>query len=231
MYFHRMIRIYEQVDAFVTPTRFLRDKMIRGGLPAERIHHIPTFVDRPIGGEKSLAQKHILYLGRLSPEKGVEHLLRAYKELKCRHVPLMIAGDGSAAEVARLRGLAAALGLRGVQFCGFKSGSEAEHLLRECIFAVVPSIWYENLPNVVLEAFVHAKPVVASRIGSLPEIVEDGVEGLLFEPSDAKDLAAKMDALLSAPAWARELGERAEHAAATRFSATAHYARLLEVLC
>lgn len=230
MYFHRMLRLYEKVDAYITPTQFLRQKMIQGGFPADRLHHIPTFVEGPSCRERGRTQKHILYIGRLSPEKGVEHLLRGYGELRGDHTPLLIIGDGTPPEVARLQGLTAALGLKGVQFCGFKSGAEVEQLIRECFFVVVPSICYENLPNVVLEAFVHAKPVIASRIGSLPEVIQDGVEGLLFEPADAKDLAAKMDALLSAPRRAEELGERAQLAAATRFSPAAHYARLVEVL-
>jgi glycosyltransferase involved in cell wall biosynthesis len=230
MYFHRLLRVYEQVDAFVTPTQFLREKMIRGAFPADRIHHIPTFVDAPTVDKKGGTQRHILYLGRLSPEKGVEHLLRAYGMLRHRQVPLVIVGDGLPTEVARLQALATTLGLQGVQFLGFKSGDEAVQLLQECFFLVVPSICYENLPNVVLEAFVQAKPVIASRIGSLPEVVTDGVEGLLFEAADAKDLSAKMDALLSAPKRARELGEHAADAAATRFSPTEHYRRLIEVL-
>jgi glycosyltransferase involved in cell wall biosynthesis len=230
MYFHRVLRIYERVDAFVTPTQFLREKMIRGGVPSARIHHIPTFIEGPPARARAQRQEHILYLGRLSPEKGVEHLLRAYERLRHPRVPLIIVGDGPPTEVARLQGLTTALGLHDVRFSGFKSGNEVEQLLRECFFLVVPSICYENLPNVVLEAFVHAKPVIASRLGSLPEVVTDGVEGLLFEAANAQDLAAKMDALLTAPQQAREMGERAAYAAETRFSPTEHYRRLIEVL-
>jgi glycosyltransferase involved in cell wall biosynthesis len=230
MYFHRKLRVYEKVDAFITPTQFLRQKLIRAGFPAERLHHIPTFVEGPPSAEKGDVQKHILYVGRLSPEKGVEHLLRAYGQLKCSRIPLLIIGDGTPTEVARLQTLATTLGLPGVQFCGFKSSGEVAQLLRECFFLVVPSICYENLPNVVLEAFAQAKPVIASRLGSLPEIISDGVEGLLFEPADAGDLAAKMDTLLSDPQRARELGAQGERAIASRFSPAQHYARLLEVL-
>jgi glycosyltransferase involved in cell wall biosynthesis len=230
MYFHRALRVYEKVDAFVTPTQFLRKKLIHGGLPAERIHHIPTFVEPPLATGPGGTQQHILYIGRLAPEKGVEHLLRAYGALRYDRIPLLIVGNGPSTEVARLQRLSKTLGVQGVQFCGFKARLEIEQLLRACFFVVVPSICYENLPNVVLEAFVHGKPVVASRLGSLPEVIEDGVEGVLFEPANAQDLAAKMDGLLSAPQWVRELGERAAHAAATRFSPMTHYERLVEVL-
>jgi glycosyltransferase involved in cell wall biosynthesis len=231
MYFHRIGGFYEHVDAFVAPTDFLRRKMIEGGLSADRIHHIPTFIEASGDASPNGSPKHILYAGRLSPEKGVDHLLRAYHALGSGRPPLLIAGDGPVDEVRRLRRLAVTLGLDGVEFRGFEPASEVQRMITDAWFLVVPSICYENLPNVVLEAFGRGRPVIASRIGSLPEVVQDGVTGLLFQPANVADLAAKMDALLSNPSLVGTLGRNAAHTAQTRFGADMHYRRLAEILC
>jgi glycosyltransferase involved in cell wall biosynthesis len=95
------------------------------------------------------------------------------------------------------------------------------------MFLVLPSEWYENAPVSVLEAFAQGKPVIAARIGGIPELVIDGETGLLFEPGNAEDLRAKIEFLLTNPDLAREMGKKARARAESTYGAAEHYRQLL----
>jgi glycosyltransferase involved in cell wall biosynthesis len=162
---------------------------------------------------KEGAQPLILFLGRLYPEKGADVLIRAIRgRTERRSAPpatCLIAGDGP--ERPRLEALAAG---HPVEFAGFVDGAAKADLLARATAVVVPSRWYENAPMAILEAFAAGTPVVASRIGGIPEMVRDGVEGLLVEPGDAGDLARALDRLLGDATLRRRLGRQARETAA-----------------
>ena len=120
----------------------------------------------------------------------METAVKAYEELPDHR--LVIMGDDTTEEALRLKAYVKEHGLSNVEFVGYKSGAELEDVIRNARFTLIPSIWYDNLPNTALESFRFSKPVIASNIGSLPELVEDGYNGFLFEPGNANDLAAKI---------------------------------------
>ena len=186
---------YGHVRRFISPSRFLRDKCLEYGWDSERVAYIPNFVDRPSLQELRAVGGYLLYLGRLSREKGVGTLLKAYRRLE-RPIPLMIVGEGPQRE--SLQREAADSGL-GVTFTGHLNGVSLRGALYGASAIVVPSECYENAPLSVLEALAAGKPVIGARIGGIPELVTDGENGYLFEPADESSLAEAIGRYLSLP--------------------------------
>lgn len=184
---HRVMGTYtSQVDRFIALNEFCRSKMIEGGLPAQRISIKPNFIDwqpMPLWNQREGG----LYVGRLTTEKGVDVLLRALHRVP-GHAMTVIGAGPMEAEVASTLGNA---------YLGFLQLPEILRRMSTASYLVLPSVWYEGFPRTIVEAFASGVPVIASRIGSLAEVVTDGETGLLFDPGDDEALAAKL-------AWANE---------------------------
>ncbi len=162
-----------------------------------------------------------MFVGRLAREKGVHTLLAAMKQHPARR--LVVVGDGE--ERGALETMARAAGLEGVAFAGFQEGPALYDLIAGARFLVMPSEWYEPCGLSAWEAFAFGRPVIASRIGGIPEHVRDGVTGLLFEPGDAGELAGQMQRLFEDEALCTELGARGrEH---VRAVCAGHYDALM----
>ena len=180
MKFHKMINVYKNVYAFITPSEFLKKKLSLNGFEEKRIHCIPTFTaSKTTIGEQQIGS-YGLYFGRVTEEKGVETVIKAYEKLPEYTVKIM--GDDTTDEAKRLKKYVENHKMKNVEFLGFKSGAELENIIKGARFTLIPSIWYDNLPNTALESFQYSKPVIASNIGSLPELVIDGENGYLFKP-------------------------------------------------
>lgn len=217
---HRLLRTYERhVDLYVALSEFAKQKMIQGGLPADRLVVKPNFLSdeaaRLYGTGEAAAsgqEEYALFVGRLSPEKGTATLLRAWESLGAR-LPLRVVGDGPlAAVVAR-----AAQGQAGVDYLGRQPPARVLELMRGARMLIFPSEWYEGFPMTLGEALASGLPVVASNLGAMPGIVEHGRTGRLFRPGDAGDLAAQVDWLLDHPQ------EQAAMRRAARREYEAHY--------
>jgi len=184
---HRKLGTWTKyVDMYIAATEFSRRKLVQAGLPDERVAVKPNFfLSLP---EPSYEHdNYAIFLGRLSVEKGVRTLLTAWKDL--HDIPLKILGDGN------LRGEveAAAYGRdSAIEFLGYRPHEECLDWLRRAKFMVMPSEWYEGFPMTIREAFACGKPVIASRLGAMAEIIEDGRTGLLFEPGNAQELTEKV---------------------------------------
>ncbi len=195
MKFHKLIRIYDDVDAFVTPSGFLRTKLIENGFSAKRVHHIPTFTVNQTTGSKDTdvpgtVGDYGLYFGRLTAQKDIITLIKAYERLADHR--LVIAGDDTMDEGPVLKEYVSEHDIHNIEFAGFKQGRELEDLIRGSRFTVIPSMSYENMPNSALESFLYYKPLIAADIGSLSELVEDSVNGYLYEPRNVDQLADKI---------------------------------------
>lgn len=227
MKIHSLLQIYNDVDAFITPSEFLKKKLADNGFDKEKIHCIPTFAAQERAAVRDpLIGSYGLYFGRITEEKGVDTLVRAYETMP-DHL-LKVVGDDTTQEAVRLKAYIAEHSIRNVEFLGFKSGEELEELIRGARFAAIPSIWYDNLPNTALEAFQQSKPVLASNIGSLPELVEDGFNGYLFAMGNAEELAEKVR-LLDSDDRVREMGGNSRRLFEEKFGAEKHYEALMEV--
>jgi glycosyltransferase involved in cell wall biosynthesis len=172
----------------------------------------------------------MVYVGRLSAEKGVDVLLRAVALVAAKrpNASLKIVGDGP--ERKNLEYLAAMLHLQDrVAFAGEQDAAAVGRTLREAALAVLPSLWVENCPMVALEALAAGTPVIGVRVGGIPDLIREGETGELFERGSARDLADTMVRALGDARWLRESRQRARHSAETEFSPERHYDRLMEI--
>ena len=185
---HRLLGTWEnKITLYISLTEFSRQKFIEAGLPAKKIVLKPNFVT--ISPEPEYSNHgYAAFLGRLGKEKGVNTLLQAWRRLS--HIPLRIIGDGPDRE--EFINMAATYQLDNIELMGFRPREESIKLLKKAKFVITPSLWYECFPLAILEAFACGKPVIASKLGSMAEIVEHGRSGLLFEPGNAEDLASKV---------------------------------------
>lgn len=215
---HRALGTWRDLpDVYIALTHFARAKLIEGGLPAERIVVKPNFV-APDPGPGDGSGGYVLFAGRLSAEKGIVPLLEAWTRFD-PGVPLRIVGDGPlAATVA-----AAAEHHPVIQWLGRRPHAEVGVLMGGAVAVIVPSLWYESCPMVVLEAFAKGTPVIASNLGALAELVDHGRTGRLFRPGAAADLAVQV-AKLCAEAPALRAAARAEFEA--KYTAGRNYALL-----
>jgi glycosyltransferase involved in cell wall biosynthesis len=170
---HDSIGTFQRVRLYLAISEFVRNKHIQGGLSPDQVIVKPHFT-WPAERRDGPGQ-YFLFLGRLSSEKGVDALLRAWTKIRAK---LLVAGDGP--EAAHLRAMAP----NNVEFRGTVSPDEVLALLRHARALVVPSTWHEGAGRVVLEAYATGVPVLASRVGALPETVRDEVTGLLLSPTD-----------------------------------------------
>jgi glycosyltransferase involved in cell wall biosynthesis len=191
---HRALRTWtEVVDVYVALTEFARGKFIEGGLPAERLVVKPNFV-YPDPGPGEGRGGYALFVGRLSPEKGVGTMLEAWKRLE-RQIPLKVVGDGP----LRKRVAEAAGRQPCVEYLGYRPAEEVQALSKEASVLVLPSEWYEGFSRVAAEAFATATPIIAGDLGAATELVEHGRTGLRFRPGDAEDLAEQARWFFSHP--------------------------------
>lgn len=217
---------YDSVHRFITPSRFLRDKCVEYGCDEVKIEYIPNFVDPSWMAECPAGGEYLLYMGRLSREKGINTLLRAYGHLKSP-IPLKIIGEGP--ERRAFEREASDAGLQAT-FTGYLGGSQLKEALAGSRVVVVPSECYENAPMSILEAMAHGKPVIGARIGGIPEMIDDGVTGYLFEPGNAADLQCKLEQFLSLPdAKVAEMGSAARQKVAKEHDAAGHFAVLMQI--
>jgi glycosyltransferase involved in cell wall biosynthesis len=201
--YHRRAGTWQtKVSRFIALTEFARGKLIAAGLPADKIRIKPNFVQDPMnGGVPSAGSgQHALYVGRLSIEKGVKTLLAAWADID---IPLRIVGDGP------LRDELERAAPPNVIFLGHQDRADVFREIAGAMFLLVPSIWYEGFPMTVVEAMAMGKPIIASAIGGLQEIVTDGQEGLHFRAGSEADLQRAVQQILTSPMALEEMGSRA----------------------
>jgi glycosyltransferase involved in cell wall biosynthesis len=218
----------ERVDAYIVLTNFQKEKMVQAGLPREKIYVKPNYISEPEQcGESKIFGDYALFVGRLSPEKSITTLIEAYKHNDLR-IPLKIVGDGPLHE--SLQADVQAAGLESaIKFLGRQDKSAVLSLMHNARFLVFPSIWYETFGLTMVEAFACGLPVLASRLGSMAEIVEDGVTGLHFEAGNSAHLADKMQ-------WANEhpeemicMGKNARRAYEAHYTPEMNYQQLTAI--
>ena len=221
---HTLFRMYDPVDVFVCPSRFMVDKMTAAHVFPERLRWLPNFVDASAIERKGVPGGGAVYAGRLSEEKGVDTLVRAAAEVKG---DIHIVGDGP--DRAALEGLAREMGTDRVVFHGHVAAAEVHRLVRAAAVGVMPSRGYENAPMGVLESFACGVPVVGSDHGGLPELIDPGADGDLVPPGDATALASSLNRFIADPKGSFEKGATARRKVEERFSPAEHLARLDEV--
>lgn len=185
---------------FVAVSQYVSDVISREGLPSDRIFLKPCFSFPPDPGSfcTDNERKHVLFVGRLAPEKGIDLLLEAWAKIESK-VPLNIVGEGMVPSPLP----------DNVQVLGKMDLDEVYAMMRSAVCVVIPGGWPEPFGRVAVEAFAHGTPVIASDIGGVAEIVEPGVNGDLFVSGDATDLAGRLDRLIHDDGMQRAYGDGA----------------------
>jgi glycosyltransferase involved in cell wall biosynthesis len=222
--FQEIIGITKKVQAFVVPSKFTIEKLRAHGFPQESLHHIPSFFNfQTISAELPITyEPFALYIGRIEPEKGLLTLVKSFEntEFNLKIIGFSISGfDEELKDYLRDKN-------HHIEFLGRKGFDEIQIYLSKCSFTVVPSEWYDNFPNTILESFAFKKCTVATNTGSLKELVIDHETGLLFEIKDIRDLKSKIAYLFGNKTICKELGKNAFNMLNNEYSAQEHYTKL-----
>ncbi len=215
----------KRVTRYIALTQFARRKFTEGGLSNEKISVKPNFILTDPGAKDGLGEG-VVFVGRLSPEKGLETLLKAWGKLSSS-IPLRILGDGPLrrkAELAKSR-----FNLSNVSFAGYVSHQEAQAAIKNARFLVMPSEGYESFPMTLVEALSCGTPIVCSGLGAMQEIVADGCTGLHFSPGNPDDLAAKVDWAFHHSREIAEMGKAARREYEQKYTAEQNYLTLMDI--
>lgn len=215
---HRALGTYRnKVTRYIALNEFCRSKFIEGGLPPERIVVKPNFVDVP-AGENVLRQSG-LFVGRLSAEKGIAVLAGSMEKLPS--FQLNVIGSGPEEKVLSSHA--------NIHRLGFLPREQIFSHMQSAAYLLMPSIWYENFPLTLVEAFANGLPVIASRLGAMAELIADGKTGLLFDPGSAEDLAKKILWAETYPQAMLEMGKNARLEYEAKYTPEHNFGQLMAV--
>lgn len=222
---HQGLQTYQRhLAKIIVPSRFFLEKFIEWGWPREKFAYIPNYVNANDFKPVYEPGEYFLYFGRLSVEKGIATLIRA---VAASRTTLKIAGTGP--EEERLRTLAAQSNAS-VEFLGYQSGASLHDLIARARAVVLPSEWFENAPMSVLESCALGKPVIGARIGGIPEMIEPGVTGWLFESGQVDALAKMLSDAASLPdSTISRMGRAARAMVEERFNREGYVRSILDL--
>lgn len=233
--FHRKIKFFELVDCFVVTNPFMYQLMINAGYPPNRLKLIPTFVDTSFFKPKDHFLSNVytfIYSGRLEYIKGVHVILEALGKLKYKrpNLPwqLKIAGSGDHGYLNFLKTICSKYKINNsVSFMGQLCKKELAAALSSAQIGIIPSLWYENLPNSLLEYFASGLPVISSDIGSLPYCVENNKNGILFPSGNTGKLTEALLYCIDNPKIVSAMSQQARKTAQEKYSKDEHVSTLL----
>ena len=236
---HDVMKVHRRVDAFVVPSEFTLGKLHEYGIPMEKLNHIPTFFNLKEVNPAVEYKPFVLFVGRIEKQKGLMTLVKAFEELPYELRIIGFSNDGYEDELKRYLGRpingdlnveeSTAYGKKGnIHFLGRKSFEEIVPYLKSCMCTVVPSEWYDNFPNVVLESYAYKKAVIATDFGSLQYMIEEGKTGMKFKYANLDDLRRCVTFMLEHPDESRAMGENAYKLIETKYSPESHYEKLME---
>jgi len=218
--------ILNSVNHFITYSKFMKEKLIKTGVNKERISVIPYGVDFENVSSKNQKREYIIFSGRLSREKGVDLFLRAVSKLRERKFKTVIIGDGPQRE--EYEDLARELGLN-IQFVGWLNDrNEYYQYLKRAICVVIPSLWIENSPLVIGEAFACGTPVIGTNSGGIPELIRESGAGFVVERS-ADEIAKRIEVLIEDKKVREEMGQKGRVFAEKYLSWEKNVARIAEI--
>jgi glycosyltransferase involved in cell wall biosynthesis len=216
----RLMGSYENVDAFIAPSRYMQQS-IAHRVPDDRIKLLYNGIDTNEVRGSGADDGYVLFLGRLVREKGVETLLKAHENSSAGW-RLVVAGTGPLGASLQAQ-------YNPSNLVGYLAGDALKEMIDRAAVVVVPSEWYENCPMSVLEAMAYGKPVVGSRMGGIPELVEDGKTGLLFDAGNVNELTSVLDRLMSSAELRKQMGMAGRQRVETVFSLDTHNVGLMEI--
>lgn len=212
------------INVFIATSRFLFNQVKGWSRENNNLNlvYLPNFIDLSFWQEREVEiSDYMVYLGRLTEEKGVRTLILAVNKLP--KVKLKIIGDGPLkSELARIAAL-------NIEFLGYKNPTEIKNLVGQAKFMIIPAIWPENNPISVLEAMALGKPIMATDLGGLPELVDEGKGGWLYRPGDVDNLSEKIKLLYFDLDKIKQFGAYNRAKTAKEYNAAKHYRQLISI--
>lgn len=225
--YYRNKKIYtEKIDKIITPSEFYKAKFIKDGTDQNKIVALHNFIDTDEYDVPIEDEGYALYIGRLSKEKGIFNLIKAFSLVK--EGELRIAGDGPEKD-AIIKLIHENHLENRVKLLGFIDKKGIKEQVRKCRFVVVPSIWYENCPYSVMETLAIGKPVIGADIGGIPELVQNNQTGLTYKFDDVEELSNKMNTLFNNKELAQKLGNNAKGQARKLYTKNVYYDKIIRV--
>lgn len=221
-----VIKMYQkifknEIDMLIPLTKFSKNIFLKAGYNKEKLSiKDNAYYNKEI--KRAPSQGYFLFLGRLSPEKGIEFLLESFKKMP--QYKLVVAGIGK-----KLDKLKKQYDMPNIEFKGFIDGAKKVDLIIHAEALLVPSVWYENYPITIIEAFCYGIPVIGSRIGGIPYIISDSQNGLLFEKNNFNSLANQLKLLYKNKTLRDTLGDNARKVFLERMEINANIKRLEEI--
>lgn len=227
---HRRLATWQKrVDGFIALTAFQAEKLAGAGLPGHKMHIKPHFYSAPpIPKPWDSRKGNVIFIGRLGEEKGLKYLIQGWVRWGGESPELEIVGDGPL--MAELVEMVAEARLSAkIHFFGQLSFPEVQQRLARSRLLVMPSVCFEGFPMAILEAFSLGVPAAVSNLGSMPCIVNDGKDGVVFRPADAEDLLAKIRSLWNNQGQLAEMAKNARAEFERKYTAETNHALLMEI--
>lgn len=238
---HDAMKVTGRIDQFVVPSEFTYEKLHEYGIPYEKLNHIPTFFNLKEHDPQVEYRPFVLFVGRIEKQKGLMTLVKAFEELPYELKIIGFSNDGYEDELKRYLGRpingdlnieeSCMYGKNGnIHFLGRKSFEEIVPYLKTCLCTTVPSEWYDNFPNALIESYAFKKAVIATDFGSLKYMVTDGETGLKFKYADIEDFREKIRWMFEHQKNAKTMGENGYRLIETTYSPEAHYQTLIKLM-
>lgn len=215
-------RIVDNVSLFIVLSEFQKKRFIDAGIPPERLEILPNIAPQSGRACSEELGVTVSFVGRISPEKGIKDFLAAADRLP--EIPFVIAGNYD-----QIPGMARR-SPKNVRWLGYLKGYNLDEFYRQSRIVVVPSRCFEGFPNVITQAMMSGKPVIASRLGSIPEIVDNGRTGLLFGPGNVSELVKNIQCLYNDKVWCFRLGKAGRDKALNNYSPQSVYTRMMGII-
>lgn len=224
-YVTRWLGAIHSVDHFIAVSEFMKNKMLKYDIGNNQISTVHNFVDPKKFNPSEIEGGYFLYFGRLERLKGLFTLIEASSEL--RNIPLIIAGSGNAEN--EIKNIINKRKLDHIKMIGFLNSKKLKKYIRGSICTIIPSEWYENCPMSVLESFAYGKPVIGSMIGGIPELIEGGKDGFLFDVGNSEQLKEKMEWMAFNKKKAAKMGIAGRKKIEYRFNPKEHYNKIIDI--
>jgi glycosyltransferase involved in cell wall biosynthesis len=226
LHLHHSLKTFQsKIDAYICLTNSQRSIFLDAGFEKEKLFVKPNFIEDTFIKEQYQTGRFALFFGRIGEEKGISTLIKAWKYLP--DVLLKILGGGPDTE--KFKSLAMGLNIKNLDFLGYKPHLECMKMVSSAMFLIAPSIWYETGIRTIIEAFSQSKPVIASHLGAMADLIEHGKTGLLFQPNNAEELASKVRWLWEHPEECYKMGINARKDYETKYTPEKNYEMLLDI--
>lgn len=224
--YYRKKEIYKKIDCIITPSNFIKNQLIKGKIKYSKIETIYNFVIPKTDLSKIKDEGYALFFGRLSIEKGIINAIKAIQNVESSK--LYIAGDGPEKENIEKYIKENSLEDK-IKLLGYLKQDEINEYIIKSKVVIQPSVWFENCPYSVLETMEAGKPLIGSKIGGIPELIEDGINGYIYKFDDVNELSEKLQKIYKDEKIVQEFGKNSRRLYEKKYSDDIYYKKLMDL--